>query len=139
MKPSTIRYWKRERENAKIARTIYQLRTNAGLSQRELAARVGTSASAICRLEDADYEETRLQLSPGDLVVLYTDGIVEAMNEKEEIFGFDRLLEVVQGAGSIGAEPLLQEIMDRVGKSIAKIISDEGKVNVWIKNIIVIE
>ena len=29
--------------------------------------------------------------------------------------------------------------MERGGKSIAKIISDEGKVNVWIKNIIVIE
>jgi transcriptional regulator with XRE-family HTH domain len=28
----------------------------AGLSQRELARRVGTSASAICRLEDADYD-----------------------------------------------------------------------------------
>jgi ribosome-binding protein aMBF1 (putative translation factor) len=33
-----------------------QLRTKAGLSQRELARRVGTSASAINRLEDADYE-----------------------------------------------------------------------------------
>ncbi|MGA7414408.1 MAG: helix-turn-helix domain-containing protein, partial [Bryobacteraceae bacterium] len=31
-------------------------RTKAGLSQRELAKRVGTSASAICRLEDADYQ-----------------------------------------------------------------------------------
>ena len=34
-------------------------------------------------LEDADYEETRLQLQPGDKVVFYTDGIVEAMNEAE--------------------------------------------------------
>ncbi len=42
--------------NAEIARKIYDLRTKAGLSQRELAKRVGTSASAICRLEDADYE-----------------------------------------------------------------------------------
>jgi transcriptional regulator with XRE-family HTH domain len=32
------------------------------LSQRELAARVGTSASAICRLEDADYEGHSLSL-----------------------------------------------------------------------------
>jgi len=31
------------------------MRTAAGLSQRELAKRVGTTASAICRLEDADY------------------------------------------------------------------------------------
>ena len=48
--------------NAEIARKIYDLRTKAGLSQRELAKRVGTSASAICRLEDADYEGHSLLL-----------------------------------------------------------------------------
>ena len=42
--------------NAQLARRIFELRTRAGLSQRQLAERVGTSASAICRLEDADYE-----------------------------------------------------------------------------------
>lgn len=44
------------RANEEIARQIHSLRTEAGLSQRQLAKRVGTSASVICRLEDADYE-----------------------------------------------------------------------------------
>lgn len=48
--------YEQEELNAEIARKIYELRTKAGLSQRELARRVGTSASAICRLEDADYD-----------------------------------------------------------------------------------
>ena len=39
-----------------VARKIYDLRTKAGLSQRALAELVGTTASAICRLEDADYD-----------------------------------------------------------------------------------
>lgn len=39
-----------------VARKIYDLRTQAGLSQRALAKLVGTTASVICRLEDADYE-----------------------------------------------------------------------------------
>jgi ribosome-binding protein aMBF1 (putative translation factor) len=39
-----------------VARKIYDLRTKAGLSQRALAKLVGTTASVICRLEDADYE-----------------------------------------------------------------------------------
>jgi ribosome-binding protein aMBF1 (putative translation factor) len=43
-------------EAFEIAETIYAARTEAGLTQRELAKRVGTSASVICRLEDADYE-----------------------------------------------------------------------------------
>jgi ribosome-binding protein aMBF1 (putative translation factor) len=39
-----------------VARKIYELRTKSGLSQRALAKLVGTTASVICRLEDADYE-----------------------------------------------------------------------------------
>jgi ribosome-binding protein aMBF1 (putative translation factor) len=39
-----------------VARQILQLRADAGLSQRQLAKLVGTTASVICRLEDADYE-----------------------------------------------------------------------------------
>jgi sigma-B regulation protein RsbU (phosphoserine phosphatase) len=65
-------------------------------------------------LEDSTYQETRVQLTPGDKVVFYTDGIVEAMNQQEEMFGFERLLEVVQGAKSMTAESLLKEIIDRV-------------------------
>ncbi len=34
---------------------LYEMRTIAGLSQRELAKRVGTTASVICRMEAADY------------------------------------------------------------------------------------
>jgi transcriptional regulator with XRE-family HTH domain len=45
-----------ERANASVARKIYALREEAGLTQRELAKLVGTTASVICRLEDADYE-----------------------------------------------------------------------------------
>ena len=48
--------------NAEIARKVYDLRMKAGISQRELAKRVGTSASAICRLEASDYEGHSLYL-----------------------------------------------------------------------------
>ena len=45
-----------EREKQRVASLIYEARTAAGLTQAELAARVGTRQSAIARLEDADYE-----------------------------------------------------------------------------------
>lgn len=54
--PERIQGYEEEVVNAEIARKVYDLRTKAGLSQRELAKRVGTSGSAICRLEDADYD-----------------------------------------------------------------------------------
>src|SRR5438552_16321236 len=44
------------RANDAVARKISELRTEAGLSQRQLAKLVGTTASVICLLEDADYE-----------------------------------------------------------------------------------
>jgi sigma-B regulation protein RsbU (phosphoserine phosphatase) len=67
-------------------------------------------------LDDAAYQETRLQLSPGDKLVFYTDGIVEAMNEREEIFGFGRLQELVQAARNMSAETLLKEILEKVNQ-----------------------
>ena len=45
----------RIRSEDAVGRKIYELRTKAGLSQRELAKLVGTTASVICRLEDAEY------------------------------------------------------------------------------------
>jgi DNA-binding XRE family transcriptional regulator len=42
--------------NDDIARKIHDLRTAAGLTQRQLAKLVNTTASVICRLEDSDYE-----------------------------------------------------------------------------------
>jgi ribosome-binding protein aMBF1 (putative translation factor) len=45
-----------EMANREVASKIYALRTGAGLSQAELARRVGTTQSVISRLEDSDYE-----------------------------------------------------------------------------------
>jgi ribosome-binding protein aMBF1 (putative translation factor) len=42
--------------NDDVARKIYRLRTQASLTQRQLAKLVGTTASVISRLEDADYK-----------------------------------------------------------------------------------
>jgi predicted XRE-type DNA-binding protein len=54
--PERIASFERAVADANVAMSIYQLRTEAKLSQRELAALVGTTASVISRLEDADYE-----------------------------------------------------------------------------------
>ena len=54
--PKLVEEFEQEVINADIARKIYDLRTKAGLSQRDLARKIGTNASVICRLEDADYE-----------------------------------------------------------------------------------
>jgi DNA-binding XRE family transcriptional regulator len=55
-KPERISALEEARANDEVARKIYELRTRAGLTQRQLAKRVGTTASVICVLEDADYQ-----------------------------------------------------------------------------------
>ena len=48
--------------NAAVAQLIYAARNKAGLSQAELAERIGTKQSVISRLEDADYEGHSLSM-----------------------------------------------------------------------------
>jgi transcriptional regulator with XRE-family HTH domain len=60
--PERVASYEEARANSEVARAIYTLRTEAGLTQRELAARVGTTASVICRLEDADYDGHSLSM-----------------------------------------------------------------------------
>jgi ribosome-binding protein aMBF1 (putative translation factor) len=48
--------------NAHVAQLIYDARTEAGLSQTELAKLIGTTQSVISRLEDADYEGHSLSM-----------------------------------------------------------------------------
>lgn len=51
-----------ERVNAEVAQTVYELRKEAGLTQKDLADLVGTTQSVISRLEDADYEGHSLSM-----------------------------------------------------------------------------
>ena len=55
-RPSRLKKLEESRANEEIARKIHELRTAAGLTQTQLAKLIGTTASVICRLEDADYE-----------------------------------------------------------------------------------
>jgi predicted transcriptional regulator len=48
--------------NAQVARMIFDARSRAGLTQKELAKLVGTTQSVIARLEDADYRGHSLTL-----------------------------------------------------------------------------
>jgi ribosome-binding protein aMBF1 (putative translation factor) len=63
----------KERVNAGVAQLIYDLRTRAGLTQKALAERIGTTQSVISRLEDADYEGHSLDM---------LTRIAEALNQR---------------------------------------------------------
>ena len=64
------------RLNLRVAQMIYDARTRAGLSQRQLAALIGTKQPVIARLEDADYEGHSLTM---------LQRIAEALDHRLEI------------------------------------------------------
>jgi sigma-B regulation protein RsbU (phosphoserine phosphatase) len=57
-------------------------------------------------LPDAKYEEDQLELSPGDGLVFYTDGVLETLCVQGEVFGLDRTIQSIAGAGGGIAERL---------------------------------
>src|SRR6266571_462832 len=61
-KPEMLAALEEAKANDEVARKAYELRTEAKLSQRQLAKLIGTSASVIGLLEDADYEGNALTL-----------------------------------------------------------------------------
>jgi sigma-B regulation protein RsbU (phosphoserine phosphatase) len=64
--------------------------------------------------EDIKLEEREVNLAPGDLVVFYTDGVTEAMDADQFLFGEDRLRAVVIANPQTTAQQLLQAIVDAV-------------------------
>jgi ribosome-binding protein aMBF1 (putative translation factor) len=69
--PKEIALYEEERVKADIAQAIYNLRSQAGLSQEQLADLVGTNASVIEDIEEADYEGDFLSMASRIASVLY--------------------------------------------------------------------
>jgi serine phosphatase RsbU (regulator of sigma subunit) len=61
------------------------------------------------------YHEAQTELAPGDLLLLLSDGIVEAMNQDREMFGFDRLARAIAaGAPGMDAHSVLTSVAEAV-------------------------
>jgi len=71
-------------------------------------------------MKDVSYEEGTIQLCPKDRIVMYTDGVIEAMNDREEEFGEQGLLETIWGGMALSAEALAERIIQEVGSFSAE-------------------
>ena len=60
---------------------------------------------------EATYESASVALAPGDWLVIFTDGVVEAVNAGDEEFGEPRLLNVIQAGAATEPADLLQRLM----------------------------
>ena len=64
--------------------------------------------------DDVAWEEKTISINPGEVMILYTDGISEAQNNSGQFFGNDRLEEILRESFSSSAETYRDEIFDKV-------------------------
>ena len=70
---------------------------------------------------DSDYDEQTIILEPGDYIIFYTDGINEAMNESEEVYEYERLVNIIsKAAPNLNAEEMIQHILKDVRAFMGK-------------------
>lgn len=65
-------------------------------------------------VEEAEFASTRRQLEPGDTLVLFTDGVTEALDSDKQLFGYERLQQAAVGGSEKTIGELQQSILDAV-------------------------
>ena len=102
--------------NCKLSRLLYSsaghnppiLLRNGTIKQLELGG------TPLALFEDADYELHEINLITGDTVVMYTDGVTEAMNDQLEQFGTERLEAIVKQHSKASSAELTEHIIKAV-------------------------
>ncbi len=82
----------------------------------EATYRLTSGGPVLGLLPGARFEQGERAFEPGDLMVLYSDGILEAANEADEQFGEDRVAEVVRAHRDQSTEEIRNQILSAVAR-----------------------
>lgn len=89
----------------------------------ETAFLPGTGNIVLGVMENASFREVRVQLSKGDRLFLYTDGVTEAMNGDYQQYGEERLVKLCGKMNNNSPRTMVEE----VEKSVAEFVEDAGQ------------
>ena len=73
-----------------------------------------TGGPVLAAIHDAEFESARIAFAPGDVLVGYSDGLIECRGQNGEEFGMERLLGQVRRAANLGASTALFSIVGAV-------------------------
>src|SRR6185295_387286 len=82
--------------------------------------------------ETSRYSESVVEFHPGDILVLYTDGVVEARNQRDEEFGLKRLEEVVRATRTGRAHEIVKAITNAVDEHSSEVGGPEDDLTISI-------
>lgn len=89
-----------------------------GTTPQMLNCKVGVVVAAI---EDVVYKQYETKLNPGDYLYLYTDGVTEATDENEKLFGDNRLIDAVQNVANKDCEAVCNQVLDKINDFVNKV------------------
>ena len=84
-------------------------------------------------MEDAVYQEYHKQISSGQIILIGTDGIKEAVNDNGEMFGTQRLLQVINDMADQPAVTIVDAVFDSLGRFCQPLKIDDDATLVTIK------
>ena len=67
-------------------------------------------------MENQEYESRTVTIQKDDVLIMYTDGVTESINTKEELFGEKQLIEVIRNNAHLSAQALLEQILFSVNE-----------------------
>jgi len=79
-----------------------------------------TGGLLLGKIEPIEFETKELQLAPGEKIVLFTDGVTEAMNENEELYDEEKLIEYLTGRNEDNLNKILRGVIVDVLKFMNK-------------------
>jgi sigma-B regulation protein RsbU (phosphoserine phosphatase) len=87
--------------------------------------RLETGGAVLGVLPDWKYLQDQIQLTPGDRLVLFTDGLIEAQNSNGHEFGEDRLLDLLRNYRELSAQDLQKKLIEAIKSFSSGDFSDD--------------
>ena len=83
---------------------------------------------------DSTYEQGTVELNPGDLILAYTDGVIEATNPAESEWGVEGLRKAATGSNALCADEIVDAIFTSMDEfSLGRQTDDATVVVVWVR------
>jgi len=75
---------------------------------------LSTKSLVLGAFDFAEYRANQTKLAPGDVVVIFTDGVTEAVNTSNEMFSDERLEQLVKASADLSAEQIKDRVLEEV-------------------------
>ena len=81
-------------------------------------ARLNTGGMVVGMMPDSTYRQEIIKLEPGDILLIFSDGITEAMNLKDQEFGEERLIQLIAPLADLPAQSISEGILKSISEYV---------------------